>query len=322
MNGSVLRHLLPCAAILITGGCAAQVQLPSETVAYTAEQCPPCAGWNEPTAAVKVFANTYYVGTRGLAAVLITSPDGHVLIDGGLPESAPRIIEGIRSLGFDIRDVELILNSHAHYDHSGGIAALQRASGSRVAASPHSLSVLDAGATQPNDPQHALHLDYPRVPNVQPLADGDTLQVGPLRLVAHFTPGHAPGGTSWQWRSCEQDRCLVFVYADSQTSVSDDEFRFSRNTRYPHVLQDFERSFAVLERLQCDVLLTPHPGASRFWQRIENPGGDDQLVDGEACRRYAAGGRRQLSERVARHLSERLDTESVAAHHGSVRRTG
>ena len=262
---------------------------------YPTESCASCAGWNEPQRPVHLFGNTYYVGTRGLAAVLVASPDGHVLIDGGLPDSAPLILANVTALGFNPADVSLILNTHAHYDHAGGIAALQRASGARVAASPPSAEVLKSGKALPEEPQHGLLFDMPPVPDVAVLKDGQTLRVGPLALTAHFTGGHSPGGTSWSWQSCEGNRCLTFVYADSLTPVSADGYLYSR---HPSVLADFERSYGVLEKLPCDVLLTPHPGASRLWDRVASL--PDGLVDGEACRRYAETGRRQLKERLAR----------------------
>ncbi|MBA3885311.1 MAG: subclass B3 metallo-beta-lactamase [Acidobacteria bacterium] len=262
---------------------------------YGADRCASCTEWNAPQRPVHLFGNTYYVGTRGLASVLIASPEGHVILDGGLPDSAPLILANIKALGFDPAHVTLILNSHAHFDHAGGIAALQRASGARVAASPASARVLKSGTALPEEPQHGLLFDMPPVPAIEGLTDGQTLRVGRLALTAHFTGGHSPGGTSWSWESCEGDRCLAFVYADSLTPVSADEYQFSRN---PSVVADFERSYAVLERASCDVLLTPHPAASALWERVASR--PDGLVDGEACRRYAATGRRQLEERLAR----------------------
>jgi metallo-beta-lactamase class B len=258
---------------------------------------------------VQLHGNTYYVGTRGLAAILIASPEGHVLIDGGLPESAAHIIANVRALGFRVEDVKLILNSHAHYDHAGGIAALRRVSGAAVAASPAAAVALRAGMVGPDDPQHPSHanpgsiqvaLPFPSVRDVRVFADGDTLQAGSTRIVAHFTGGHTPGGTSWSWRSCADQRCLDFVYADSQTPVSADNFKFTRSVTYPAVMQDFERGFVVLERLSCDVLVTPHPGASRLWERVEAPKAGVQLIDRDACRRYVTTARRQLAQRVAR----------------------
>lgn len=264
---------------------------------YPEAVCSSCAVWNEPQAPVRIHGNTYYVGTRGLAAILITSPEGHVLIDGALPSSAPMILENIRSLGFDVADIRLILNSHAHFDHSGGIAALQRASGARVAASVPSARVLERGASVAGDPQHGTLLDFPAVPNVQRFVDGESLRIGPIAVTPHLTAGHTPGGTTWTWRSCDERGCLDLVYADSQIPISADGFRFSDSRTYPSAVADFERGFAVLETVPCDILMTPHPGASSLWERLER--GREGLIDREACRRYAATGRQQLKRRLA-----------------------
>jgi metallo-beta-lactamase class B len=248
--------------------------------------CASCAEWNAPHAPFRIYGNTYYVGTHGLSAILLTSDAGHALIDAGLPESASSILANIRALGFRVEDIKLILNSHVHYDHAGGIAALQHASGAIVAASPASASVLTRGTSANDDPQFGVLLSYPPVDRVRVFADGDTPHVGPLGLIAHFTPGHTRGGTSWSWRSCEGGRCLDLVYADSQTPVSADGFFFTRNPSYPSVLADFERGFALLERLDCDVLLTPHPAASGLFERIaaRDSGAKSALIDRDARR--------------------------------------
>lgn len=287
------------AVLLVFAGAAhaQSTRTDSLRAGYSAAQCASCAEWNAPASPVRLFGNVYYVGTRGLSAILLTSDSGHVLIDAGLPESAEPIMAHIRALGFRVEDVKLIVNSHAHYDHAGGIAAIRRASGARVAASPSSAAVFRTGMAGRDDPQHAIALPYPAVTgtDLRVVADGDTLRVGPIALVAHFTPGHTPGGTSWSWRACESAKCLDFVYADSQTPVSSDDFLFTRSADYPMALQDFARGFAVLEQLPCDVLITPHPGASQLWERI----GTRTLQDPQACRRYVAGARAALARRVA-----------------------
>jgi len=270
--------------------------------AQGAIQCDQCTEWNVPQRPFRLHGNTYYVGTHGLGAILITSPQGHVLIDGGLPQTAPLIRANIESLGFRMRDVKLILNSHAHYDHAGGIAELQRASGARVMASAWSASVMKSGKSQPGDPQLGIAFGYPAVSNVGTFTFEDTLRVGPIAIVPHATPGHTPGGTTWSWRACDAARCLDFVYADSQTPVSADDFLFTKNTTYPNAIADFERGYATLERLSCDVLVTPHPGVSSLWDRVSPSDGTigATLVDRGACTRYAANARRALEARVAK----------------------
>lgn len=267
-----------------------------------ARECPSCAAWNVSQTPFRIFGNTYYVGTRGLGSILVTSSHGNILIDGALPESAPKILANIRALGFRPEDVKLILNSHAHHDHAGGIEALREATGASVAASPWSARVLEGGRSVTGDPQLTTALPFPAVPTVRVIRDGESLLVGDLVLTAHFTGGHTPGGTTWTWRSCQDGRCLDLVYADSETPVSADDFLFTSSRAYPKAVDDFEHSFGVLEHLSCDILLTPHPGVSSLFERAaaRDSGNADAFVDRDACRRLAADARKQLADRIAK----------------------
>lgn len=291
-----LVRLVPLTALLLTA-----TPLPMVAQAYNPKDCPNCAAWNAAHAPVKLFGNTYYVGTDGLSAILVTSPQGHVLLDAGLPESAAPIMANIKALGFRVEDVKLIVNSHAHYDHAGGIAAIARASHATVAVSAPSAAMMRTGKSTREDPQFGLALPYPAVRNVKVIHDSDTVRAGAIAVVAHFTPGHTPGGTSWSWRACEGERCLDVVYADSQTPVSDDDFKYTGDARYPTAAADYARGYAALESLKCDVLITPHPSASNLWARVaaQASGTGPGLIDGDACKRYAAGARAQLEKRLA-----------------------
>jgi metallo-beta-lactamase class B len=303
MRSASVRILAAGAALLALSGTSACAQGGDpRTRPYPAALCPPCAAWNVPHAPVKIHGNTWYVGTNGLSAILVTSPEGHVLIDGALPNSAPLILANIRALGFDIRDVRLILNSHVHYDHAGGLAALQRASGAPVAASVASAGVLERGRSEAGDPQHGELLDFPAVRNVRRFADGETLRVGPLALTAHLTPGHTQGGTTWTWKSCEGAACVDVVYADSHSPISADGFRFTDSPAYPGAVADFERGFRTLEALSCDILVTPHPSGSSLFERLD---GRQPLVDRNACKRYAAAGRERLQRRLETERASR-----------------
>ena len=209
-----------------------------------AVNCGNCAAWNQEQAPFKIVGNTYYVGTAGLSALLITSDKGHILLDGALPQSAPLIEKNIAKLGFKVRDIKLIVNSHAHWDHAGGIPALQRASGARVAASPSSAEVLRTGTSVKDDPQYDG--EHPvvvgKLADVEVIKDGQSLSVGPLRITAHFTPGHTPGATTWTWKSCEGKHCLDVVYADSLNPVSNDTFHFSGGDGKPDISASFKVS--------------------------------------------------------------------------------
>ena len=281
----------------------AKAQSPALIQPYADSLCGSCAGWNAPQKPFPIHHNAFYVGTRGLSAILITSANGHILIDAALPDPAPEILKNIRMLGFEPRDIALILNSHAHFDHAGGIAAIQEVSGARVAASHKSAPVLETGSAGPDDPQYDVHLDFPAVPNVERFTPGDTLQVGALRVISHATAGHTPGGTSWSWTSCDGGNCLDVVYADSQTPVSADGFRFTDSDAYPTAISDFRRGFGILEQLPCDILITTHPGASSLWDRLEK--GQAGLIDTQACKRYAAAARERLATRMQQEKADR-----------------
>lgn len=260
--------------------------------------------WNIPQAPFRIFGNTFYVGTAGLSAILITSDDGHILVDGALPQSAPLIEANISRLGFRIRDVRLIVNSHEHFDHAGGLGALQRASGARVAASPAAARALRQGYPTPEDPQHRSGLEarYPTVEKVETIADGDTLRVGPLGITAHFTPGHTPGATTWSWRSCADGRCVDIVYADSMSPVSDDGFRFTGDGTRPSLVEGFRRSFARVEKLPCDILLAPHPEFFALPDklvRLKEKPDLNPFIDAAACRTFATFARKRLEQRIA-----------------------
>lgn len=266
-----------------------------------AHQCESCAEWNQSQEPFRVFGNTWYVGTAGLGAILITSRNGHVLIDGGLPQSAPQIAAHIEKAGFRLADVKFILNSHTHYDHAGGIAALQRASGATVVASPAARLALEGGGPTPDDPQYGFgkaHNDFAPVARVRSIGDGESLRLASLAVTAHFTPGHTPGGTTWSWRSCEGEHCLDLVYADSLNSISAPGFKFSEGSR----AATFERSIAVVESLPCDILLTPHPAFFAMQVKLDawkNNPAVNPFIGSNACRSYAGGARQRLAARLS-----------------------
>ena len=272
------------------------------TQTHAAPSCSNCAEWNISQKPFRVYGNTYYVGVHGLSSILITSPEGHILIDGDLPESVPKIAANIQALGFRIKDVKLILNSHIHSDHAGGIAGLQKLSGAQVDASPSSAAVLKSGKSGPDDPQYGILNPIKPVARVKVIHDGETLHVGPLALTAHFTPGHTRGGTSWTWQSCDQDRCLNIAYVDSLSAMSAPSFHFSNNKTYPQVRADFQKSFATVAALPCDILLTPHPESSDLWERLakRDQGDANALIDRGMCTQLAQTAQANFDKRLAK----------------------
>jgi metallo-beta-lactamase class B len=156
------------------------------------------------------------------------------------------------------------------------------------------------GAVPHDDPQFGTINAIAPVSRVEIFKDGDTLTAGALKLTAHLTPGHTPGGTSWTWQSCENGRCLNLVYADSLTPAAADGFKFSRRKDYPNA-EDFERSFAFLESTPCDILITPHPDASGLWNRLDRRASTpNALIDPNACRVLAETSRERLKQRLSK----------------------
>lgn len=260
--------------------------------------------WNAPQQPFHIYGNTWYVGPYGLSSLLVDTGQGLALFDGDLPESAPLIEAHVRALGFRVRDIKWILNSHAHVDHAGGIAALQRASGARVLASADGAREMALGGADRSDPQYGSIPDYPPVKNARVLRDGETVQLGGVAITAHYTPGHTPGSTSWTWTSCEGQHCLRMVYADSLTAMSAPNYRF---TDHPAYVVGFRKAIATVAALPCDILLTPHPDASGFWEKVarrKSPTDATPLIDPQACRDYAAIAQKNLDARLAKERAE------------------
>ncbi len=261
--------------------------------------CPANPTWYDPAPPMHIYGNTWYVGTCGLSAILITSDQGHILIDGDTEKAPPMIEASIRRAGFRITDVKLIVNSHAHNDHAGGIAKLQRDSGAVVIARGADVDALERGRGDRSDPQFASITGFPRVTHVRRIADGEVVTLGPLALTAYATPGHTPGSTSFTWDSCEGTRCLHLAYAGSVSAISDDAYRFTDETLHPGVVAAFRKGIAAIAAMPCDVLLTPHPEASSLWQRM-GAGATQPLINTSACRDYAAKASEQLDARIAK----------------------
>jgi len=253
--------------------------------------------WTKPAPPVRIHANTYLVGTCGISSILVVGSDGDILIDGGPEQAADLIADNIRSLGFRVEDIRFIVNSHEHLDHVGGIARLQRLSGATVIASAAARTTLMSGVPAADDPQHDTLGPFPAVTVGRVIADGGEVRLGNLMLTAMTTPGHTPGAMSWRWVSCDGGVCRTIVYADSLSPVSSPNYRF---TDHPAYLAAYRASIAKVAASPCEILLTPHPSASRMPERLAL---GKPLLDTDACRNYAAALSRNLDERLAKEAS-------------------
>src|SRR5690606_8803447 len=205
----------------------------------------------------------------------------------------------IRSLGFALSDIKLLLQSHEHFDHVAGLAKLQQLSGAKLLASPEAAAVLASGVVSNVDPQAGMHKPFSPARVDGRVITGTAVNLGELSLMPIATPGHTPGALSWQWRSCEAGQCQVLVYADSLSPVSSDSYRFSEHLTY---LNAYRAGLAKLAALDCQILLTPHPSASNMRTRLQSSTG---LSDPQSCVSYA--------DAVTQRLEQRLIKETTPA---------
>lgn len=244
----------------------------------------------------RIAGNFYYVGANDITAFLITGPEGHVLIDSGYPGTPPLIMHSIATLGFDIRDVKVLLNSEPHGDHAGGLAALKQASGAEIRASHPSADVIEAGGDDPDifwalRPLFKLGITgYPSARVDRRFDDGDTIRVGPIALKAHVTAGHTRGCTSWSFRVQDGDRMLNVVSACSLVVLG--------VSRYPAQAADLERTFRVLRSLPADIWVTSH---ARLWGRYRkfvardtSANSAEPFIDPQGYRAYIDKGEAEL----------------------------
>lgn len=252
-------------------------------------------GYAEP---FRIAGNFYYVGATDAAAFLITGPEGHVVLDAGYPTTARLVMASIAKLGFDIKDVKVLLNSEPHPDHGGGLAVLQQASGAQVWASDASADSLLSGGDDPDTilPVRALIwlgvLGYPPPRVDRRFSDGETIRLGPIALTAHVTGGHTRGCTSWSFPVRDGNRTLHVVSACDLGVLA--------TSWYPEQRADRERSLRVLRGLPADIWVTCH---ARWWGRYrkylasttaQNP--VDSFIDPDGYRAFLDAAERELRQ--------------------------
>ncbi len=258
--------------------------------------CESCEAWAAPRTAFALPGGAYYVGTEGLSSVLVPTTGGLVLLDAGLPQSVDNMMTRIRDLGFDPMQLRYVLVSHVHYDHAGGVAAVQRRTGAVVAAGEGASAALRTGVAQADDPQAtSLFASPPVTGAIRELADGETLTVGNTVFTRVATPGHTTSGSTWTWTG---EAGVHLVFADSLNPVSDEGYTFGQP---PERAEAFRASIARVAALPCDVLVPVHPSFSRLFtlaDRAAKAGDPATLIDDKACRLYAAGAGKRLKRRL------------------------
>lgn len=301
MFASLAALALAGQQIVVPFGNPKQVErLPAPLATAGPQWVAACGGsddWDKPAPPVRINGNSYLVGTCGISAILITGDKGHVLIDSGTEQGAELVAANIAALGFKVGDVRILLHSHEHFDHVGGIARLQQLSGAQLYASKPAADVFATGAAGEGDPQAGMHKPFAAARVDHVIGDGQEVRLGNIMLTAIATPGHTPGALSWRWVSCEGAVCPTIVYADSLSAISRDDYRFSD---HPRTVADFRAGLARLAASRCDILLTPHPSASDMASRLalKKP-----LQDPAACHAYATYNAKALDARLAKEAA-------------------
>jgi metallo-beta-lactamase class B len=208
--------------------------------------------WNAPMEPFTVIGNVHYVGTKTVSAWLITSPSGHFLLDGVVPQSAPLIAANIERLGYKIKDVKYLLNSHAHIDHAGGLAGLKRRSGAIMVASAADKPFLEAGDIG-HGPTKGIAFPPVRVDRI--ITDGESLKLGSTTITAHMTPGHSPGCTSWSMSATGADKVKRSLFFHCSATVAGQSLV---PEAYPGMVSNFRKTFAKGGRMKADIFLANH----------------------------------------------------------------
>jgi metallo-beta-lactamase class B len=246
------------------------------------------AEWTEPFPPYKVAGNIYYVGSKGLAAFLITTPQGHILINSNLQESVPQIKASIEKLGFHFSDVKILLISHAHFDHCAGSAKLKELTGASYMVMDADVPVVESGGKDDFQYGGSRSSWYPAAKVDRVLHDGDQVRLGDTVLVAHLTPGHTKGTTTWTMRVRDGRKILDVVIVGSPNV--NPGYKLIHNAAYPNIALDYERTFRVLNALPCDVFLGAHGSYYDMEEKFAHlkDGGTNPFVDPDGYKSYMA----------------------------------
>ena len=259
--------------------------------------------WTKPVTPFRVAGNVYFVGTQGIGVYLIAAGKQAILLDGGLEQNAPQVEKNIQALGFKLSDVRIILNSHAHFDHAGGIARLKADTGAAVYASPGDRDALEHGVHNGETDYPQGHFPAVHVDHV--LKDGESVALGGVRMKATFTPGHTMGCTTWSTDVITPNRVLTIVFPCSLTTGGN---ILVGNKTYPDIVRDYRQSFATIGAMKADIVLTSHPEFADVLGREKRAraGQADAFVDPKLLGRIAADAREDFEkERAAQAQARR-----------------
>jgi len=260
-----------------------------------AQKDPVSRSENQPVEPFRVIRNIFYVGASDVTAFLIATPKGHILLDGGFAETAPLIVKNVEKLGFDVSDIRILLNSHAHYDHAGGLAAIKSVTGARFIAAEGDAPQLEKGGK--DDPQFGDAYPFPPVTPDTVAFDGDRVALGGTILVAHITPGHTHGCTTWTTTVREKGRNYDVVFVGSPTVPP--QYKLVGNERYPGAVDDYRKQFAFLKSLHPDVFLGAHGSFFNLAEKMKHAGEKpNPFIDPKGYKKFVSQMEKEFEKRV------------------------
>lgn len=245
--------------------------------------------WLAPAEPMHVVGPIHFVGTRGLGIWLITTPQGHILLGGGMPQSTALIVDSIRKLGFKPEDVKILLSNHAHFDHVGTLAEMQKQSGAKVMAMQQDVALLASGGKTDYLFAKEDDLHFPPVKVDRALKDGDVVELGGVKIAARLASGHTRGCAVYSMTVEDGGHSYAVVFADG-TSVNPGT-RLVKDPSYPGILEDYRHTFQILESLKPDIFLAYHVDDFGFPAKKVKAAkeGAQAFVDPEGYRKFIEG---------------------------------
>jgi metallo-beta-lactamase class B len=246
------------------------------------------ADWTAPFPPYRIMGKLYYVGSKGLASYLITTPEGDILINSSFEENVPLIRASIEKLGFHFRDVKILLISHAHSDHCAGSALVKKLTGAKYMVMEGDVPVVESGGKEDFNYGKSAAQWYPAVKVDRVLHDGDQVKLGNVVLTAHLTPGHTKGCTTWTMEIREGGKSYHVVIVGSPNV--NPGYKLVNNAGYPQIAQDYKRTFRTLKVLPCDIFLGAHGdyfGMLAKYSRLQQ-GGPNPFIDPDGYKSFVA----------------------------------
>jgi metallo-beta-lactamase class B len=222
-------------------------------VATTAAQVTEPPSWRQPVEPFRIIGNLYYVGSADLTSYLFVTPKGNILLDTGVPENVPLVRRNIEKLGFRLEDTKILLNSHAHFDHAGGLAEVKKLTGAQFVASAGDAAELARGGSE--DFAFGNHYYFPPIKADRIIKDGGNVELGGTVLTAHITPGHTRGCTTWTAEISDGSKTYHVVFVCSVTFPG---YQLVNNPKNPTLVAQYQQAFKVLRSLPCDIFLASH----------------------------------------------------------------